>query len=264
MKRKMIILVMSLILVGCNNNSTGSNEETSELEILQEKINSLTAEVSEKSNEITSLQAEIQNLEAENVILSNDNNILEQMNDNNNEEWEELTEDEKTLIDYANSYIGVFHFDVTDEDQYVFFPEEKEIKIGPIKYGPKVATVWSGTLALVLEKANISHVGDGETWYYVEIPNYAEPMNTRGWIKAVDVEKYIDVDIDEVKNISLKKGSEIYQCLDFKDIKDSEITTLQFIGRGWIEQKQEGYVFLILPGGAHGWTREENLIIPDK
>ena len=264
MKLKIIVLIMSLILVGCNSNSDGLNEVTSNLEILQDSINELTVEISEKSNEIKLLQEEIQDLEEENAILSNDNIFLQQMNDNNNEKWEEQTEDEKSLIDYANSYIGVFHLMVSDEDQFVFFPKEKEIKIGPIEYGPNVASVWPGTLALVLEKAIISHVGDGETWYYVEIPNYAEPMNTRGWIKAVDVEKFIEVDLDKVKNVAVETGSIIHHCPDFENIDDAEITTIKFKGRGWIEKRQNGYVYLTLPGGDSGWTKEENIIIPDK
>lgn len=264
MKLKIIILLVSLMLVGCNSNSNSPSEVTSNLEILQDSINEMTIEVSEKINEIKLLQEEIQDLKTENAILSNDNIILQQMNENNNEKWEELTEDEKSLIDYANSYIGVFHFDVTDEDQYVFFPKKKEIKIGPIKYGPNVASVWPGTLALVLEKANISHVGDGETWYYIEIPNYAEPMNTRGWIKAVDIVKYVDIDIAEVKNVAIEIGSDIYHCLDYENINNAEVTTLQSRGRGWIKQRKNGYVFLTLPGGDRGWTKEENILIPDK
>lgn len=288
--RRIFIILISLFLVGCNSNEvielkTQNHEFKTEIEKLDslnqnlyEENEKLLSEISEKneridkqdlslkeaedcSNQVESLmlQIEVHNdreatyVDALNSYRTQYRKIIE--------EWEGLTKEQKIIEGYSNTLVSLLH--MQPDEEYVFFSKKRILRIAPLDTSPKVAEVSEGTLSKVFEMNNVHHNNESGLWYYVSIPNYAEPMNTRGWIRKEEIIGFSDIEIEEVKNVGIMSGSLIYHVWEYKNINNAEGTKEDYRRHGWIEDERDGYVLLTLPGGDFGWTMKDNIIVPE-
>lgn len=277
--KRIIMIVLMLLLVGCSNKETidyklENNNLRDQIRVLEDRNRLLEDKVRElnKSNEhslqtISEHETQIQVL-TDDLLISKEREVtyIDSINSFRNmyndmmTEWNDLSKEEKIMSAYTHSMVNLMH--IQPDEEYIFFDKKKIIRIAPLDSSPMVAETSIGTLAEVIEMCSVGHQEASGIWYYVSIPNYAEPMNSRGWIRKEDVLNYNEVEKEAIKNIAIERGSEVYHVWAFEDIDKKKVEIVDYEVQAWIEKRNEGYVLLTLPGGDFGWTKEENLVYP--
>lgn len=267
MKKLVLVILFFIVLVGCSDEQDVS-QLTETIERLQHENSELKQTQIELDAELKKATQNIEILGDNNRRLINDKDELNQLNDDNECEKSTLKEEierlEEIINKPADSMVSTYpQFSELTED-YIFIPKDAIIRIAPLENSPKVSTVYGGTLAPVIDKTAISthYTNEMSTWYYIQIPNFAEPQNTNGWIKLEYTELYSESIRDQIMNVSTVENSEIYWESDKTDplVDDPVIESYSY--EGWIHEKVGEFYRLDLHGGQSIWVHEQYVFIP--
>lgn len=188
---------------------------------------------------------------------------------NENEQLKiKISELEKTLIDkntkiddlqlIDSGHIGISYMQNTNSKSLV----EKQCDILglPIDNSIRLNHIEENTVITIIDTANVGDI----IWYYVSIPVYDTPINTKGWIKESDTVLYTKDKVKSVQgNVSIKEGADVYEVFEFSKIKTTTPYKAEDYLRGRIEEKREGYARLNCPGGNTIWVKEASIIYPE-
>jgi len=266
MKKLILIILFCLVLVGCSNGQDVS-KLTETIELLQVENRELKQAQIDLDVELKKANQTIETLGKNNRRLINDKAELNQLIADNEYEKSKLKEEIERLEEIINKPSDhiVFTYPQFNEltEDYIFIPNDAIIRIAPLENSPRVATAEAGTLAPVIDKTNIVtyYTNEMSTWYYIRIPNFAEPQNTNGWIKVEYTELYSESIRDQIKNVSTKENSEIYWESYRTDPKVDDPVIESYSYNGWINEKVGEFYRLDLHGGQSIWVHEQYVFI---
>ncbi|SET43150.1 hypothetical protein SAMN05660297_02401 [Natronincola peptidivorans] len=181
-----------------------------------------------------------------------------------NQEIQRLREE----LDKYRQALTINYFEYEEKKRFV----EKELLITAI---PR-----EGILPLnmvhpntVVEVEDAAEVDDQGVWLYVVVPVYDSPANFKGWIRELDTVPYTKEKQKLVQSeIYLNKGTpyigigvhtdNAIEENSVNDLPEDSIQKLPYNQRGRIENKINGYVRVIVPGGESLWIKEEYIIFP--
>ena len=104
---------------------------------------------------------------------------------------------------------------------------------------------------------------DGVTWFYVSRPNFAEPVNYKGWIKEEDTVPYTADKVKLVKRpVHVKANTPLYYCDSISDIDKTEPQKYDYQIHCSISEIKDGYALIDL-GGSSYWVKERAVIYPE-
>ncbi|AET67795.1 hypothetical protein Desor_2193 [Desulfosporosinus orientis DSM 765] len=170
---------------------------------------------------------------------------------------EDKNKDFQMELDKINS-LSILFEDYKDKQRLV--PKESQIYALPIQGLTKLHIIEPNTVIQVLDAAQCQ---DKQLWLYVSIPVYDTPINSKGWIPESETIKLTKANIGQVQgDISLKKGTPIYEVDEFNKISDASSTKITNDVRGRILKREGSFVYLMSPGGWDFWVEEKYLIYP--
>lgn len=264
--KKIALLLLCLTLVSCQSN-------------LEEDFESLKASYEENLDSIEEIKVELESIKIINSALENELDTLNVENEKVNAQNKDLIITQKDLKleiqehldliaalegEVLNSSSDIAHqYMVVVEEDFIFVPEDHMLKLAPTTDSLQVAMAQSGTLATVIDKVEMYSVDDEGrvAWYYIQIPNYAEPQNQKGWIKGEYVQPYSDLIRSDIRNVATQPYIDItWQAYTYGPEDDQwtyEIDSYDC----WIDDKVGDYYRLTFSGGRSGWVHKTDLMI---
>lgn len=153
--------------------------------------------------------------------------------------------------------LTINYMENTDNKRFV---EKKSNILGlPVEGAIRLNEIGEKTVIDVLDTASVDNV----IWLYIAIPVYDSPSNCKGWIKESDTVKYTKEKINSVLgDIKIRTGEYEYETYDFAGVRTVKPYKAQEGEHGRIDDKQDGYVRLMCPGGKVVWMKESSIIYP--
>lgn len=170
-----------------------------------------------------------------------------------------IEEKNKSQLVALNEPLSMTYISYNEKKRFV--PRTSQILALPTKGSYIFRPIEPNTVVSVFDAVD---TGQNGLWLYVEIPVYDTPMNMKGWIQEAETETLTRDNVKLVQSdVSVKKGTNIYQVNEFEKISTINPITETYDMRGRLVEKRNGWAKLSCPGGADGiWVQEKDLIYP--
>ncbi|WP_105616350.1 hypothetical protein [Vallitalea okinawensis] len=237
-----IVVVLSLSLFGCS-------EDTD----IKEEYNKKISDLEDKNKELMDRNREIE--EANETLLKNID-LLEDNIENLQLEIEETA--------YSQFRGGLLYVGYEDNELLRVVDHQGSIKALPVEYAEDINVIEANTLIQVLDKVEVHTDSElGNEWYYVAIPVYDTPMDYKGWIRVSETIPYSKENQKQITNVSITNGEKIVESYEFPNFEGEVNYEIADNISGKIEEFRNGYVRLSCVGGRAIWVKEDSLIYPE-
>lgn len=235
MKKIVFILFSVIVVIGAwfySNLWIAYQDEQEQIGLLQQDIVVLETEHEEVLEKLVQSEKDVDLLKKDKIALKND--------------LEEALKPEMMILSYANPDAGRRF--VMQDTTFLFLPGADQAIMG---------TIEAGTLVRVIEETR--NTVEGLDYLYVEIVNYAEPENTRGYIKKEDTVYFTpDLESQVVNPLTIPKGSVVFESLaeeEKETVLTEDITAFK------ISDEEEMMVIGTF-GGQTFRTNMKNIVYP--
>jgi hypothetical protein len=149
---------------------------------------------------------------------------------------------------------------VSFEDKYKIVMDNVDLQWLPLASSPVVGPIRQYTIVSINDAVSV----DNHLWLNVTVPVYDSPMNMKGWILESKTAAVTDENRKLITNgLIVKAGAMVYETEKFLDITKATPTPLPCDQVASVEERQQGYLKLNIPGGNMIWLKESDVTFPD-